>query len=268
MIRVAALLGVILGAGGIGTAVGQAAPDSAQGDTVSADPSLAERFDIGETMLFEGRFGILRLGRAAMRVVGIDTIRGTPTLHFRFQIRVNAAGLYRMDNKFESWVGWDDFFSRRFVQDYHETGQTRTNRYEIYPDSGFYRRPDVDTALTAARAPLDDTAFFYFVRTLDLEPGDTLRFDRYFRPDRNPVIITVIERDTIEVPAGRFPTIVIHPIIKGGGIFREAANARLWISDDPDRLIVQMKSKFGFGTVTLRLTGVEDRSPRQDSRDR
>lgn len=218
--------------------------------------SATEQFVPGETLEFEGRFGPIRLGRAYMEVLGVDSVRGEPTLHFRFRLDANLAGVYRIQNRFDSWVGLEDFLSRRFVQEFNESTQQRTNEYEIYPDSGFYTRPDVDTALTTSVDPLDDTAFFYFVRTLNLVPGDSLAFDRYFRPDRNPVIIQVLEKDTVDVPAGRFTTTVIHPIIKGGGIFKESSEGRMWITDDERRLIVQMKIKFGFGTVTLRLRDI------------
>lgn len=226
-----------------------------------ADPPtrLVDRFPVGETLVYEGKFGFIRLGRAMMRVLEPDTVRGDSTAHFRFLLEAKALGLVRIRDQFDSWVGLDDFESRRFVQYFDEQGKKRENHYEIYPDSGFYRRPDVDTALTASPNPLDDTAFFYFVRTLDLEPGETYEYNSYFRPDRNPVIIEVIGRDTIDVPAGRFETIVIRPVIKGGGIFKESANGRMWISDDPRRFIVQMKSRFGFGVVTLRLTDIRGR---------
>lgn len=240
--RGAALIGMVL----------VSASATAQEPPAAAAPATGS-FAPGEVLEFEGRFGPIRLGRAYMEIVGLDSVRGEPTMHFRFRLDANLAGVYRINNTFDSWVGQDDFLSRRFVQEFNETTQKRINEYEIYPDSGYYRRPDVDTALTTSAEPLDDTAFFYFVRTLDLVPGDTMTFDRYFRPDRNPVIIEVIEQDTVDVPAGRFETTVIHPVIKGGGIFKESSNGLMWITNDERRLIVQMKIRFGFGTVTLRL---------------
>jgi hypothetical protein len=215
--------------------------------------SVTDKFQIGEALHFEGKFGPIRLGRASMLVVGIDTVRGVETAHFQFVLNANAMGLIRMDNQFDSWVGNHDFQSRRFVQDFNEFGKHRETAYEIYPDSGTYTSLESDTALVASDNPLDDTAFFYFVRTLDLEPGTRHEFNNYFRPDRNPVVIEVLERESIRVPAGEFETVVIHPIIKGGGIFKESADARMWITDDDRRLIVQMRTKFGFGAVTLRL---------------
>ncbi len=229
-------------------ALAQAPPDSMR--------AITQRFPVGEQLVFDAKFGPLRLGRASMQVVAEETLRGEETVHFRFTLDAAALGVIRLHDQFDSWVGRYDFLSRRFHQDFNEPGQKRRNEYEIFPDSGIYYQNGVDTAMAASADPLDDSAFFYFVRTLDLEPepGRRYEFNRYFRPDRNPVIIEVIGRDTIEVPAGRFPTVVIQPIIKGGGIFKESSDARMWISDDDRRLIVQMRSKFAFGSVTLRLT--------------
>jgi len=238
-------------------------PLLAQSDDVrkpeAAGPDrLVDRFPVGELHVFDAKYGPLKLGRATLEVVGTDTIRGEVTRHFRFELAANALGIIRMRDRFDSWVGVDDFRARRLVQDYNEPSQKKINTYEIFPDSGYYTQSGIDTVMPTTEDPLDDWAFLYFARTLELEPGQRYEFDRYFRPDRNPVVIEVLARDTVKVPAGEFPAIMIHPIIKGGGIFKESADARMWITDDDRRLIVQVSSKFlGIGTITLRLTDVD-----------
>jgi hypothetical protein len=106
---------------------------------------------------------------------------------------------------------------------------------------------------------LDEVAFLYWVRTLDLTPGDTLVLRRYFRPERNPVTIAVLRRDTVDVPAGRFETVVVHPLIPDGGLlFSEQADSRLWITDDDRRLVVQIKANLARHiVVSLRLKEFE-----------
>ncbi len=235
------------------------------GDTTSATmgDALPQRFPVGEIMVYDAKaFGVIKLGRASMEVLPPDTVRNEPTWHFRFILDANVVGVYRMHDQFDSWVGADDFHSRRYVQQKHEGGKQWMDEYEIYPDSGIYWQNGVDTAQAASDNPIDDTAFFYFVRTVDLVPGDSLSFNNYFRPDRNPVIVRVLARDTIDVPAGRFATIVIQPIIKGG-MFDGNNDGRMWITDDDRRLIVQMKTKIGFGAITMRLTDFID--PREET---
>ena len=101
--------------------------------------------------------------------------------------------------------------------------------------------------------PLDDGSFLYFIRTVPLEVGKTYEFDRYFRPDRNPVKITVLRKERIKVPAGTFDAIVIRPSIKSKGIFSENGQAEVWLSDDERHIMLQLKSKLSFGSLSLYL---------------
>ena len=68
-------------------------------------------------------------------------------------------------------------------------------------------------------------------------------FQRYFRPDRNPVIVKVLRRETVKLDAGTFNTIVLQPIIKSGGLFAEGGEALIWVTDDDRRIMVQLKAK-------------------------
>jgi len=104
---------------------------------------------------------------------------------------------------------------------------------------------------------MDDVSFVYFARTLALVPGQCYELRRYFRPEGNPVVIRVLRRDTISVPAGRFPAIVIQPELTTAGIFSKDGRAELWLSDDPSRLVLQLKSQLAFGSINLYLTRVD-----------
>ena len=86
---------------------------------------------------------------------------------------------------------------------------------------------------------------------MPLEVGQTYVFNRYFRPDRNPVTIRVLRRERVRVPAGVFNAIVVQPIIKTTGIFSEGGQAEIWLSDDDKRMMLQMKSRLSFGTLNL-----------------
>jgi hypothetical protein len=94
------------------------------------------------------------------------------------------------------------------------------------------------------------------VRTLSLDLGQSYEFNRYFRPDRNPVKLTVLRKERIQVPAGEFDAIVVKPSIKSKGIFSENNNAEIWFSDDSLHLMLRMKSGLPFGTLQLELKDI------------
>jgi hypothetical protein len=254
---------VIRAAGGVAVALlalaGRLdAQDSASATTavaaaVAAPAPESVPFPIGERLRYSAKYGPFSVGEATMEVVGLDTIRGDETVRFRFHIQGGALW-YHLDQLLESWVGRADFRSRRYINDSEERGRKRHNRYEIFPDSGYYREEGVDSAKPTVPDPLDDAAFLYWVRTLPLEVGKRYEYNRYFRPDRNPVIIVVEKKERISVAGRKFNAIVIRPIIpKGRGIFAEQAEAHLWLSDDAQRMMLAMQSNFSFGTVTLKL---------------
>ena len=231
-------------------------------ETIAASfPALAPRkvvpFDIGEKLTFDVRFSGIKVGSGRMEVVGTQDVRGRETWHTRFTVK-GGIPFYRVNDRIESWIDTRTFESLRFVQDLEEGSRDAERLFEIYPERATFSEQDDKSAPRFAPSvdnPLDDAAFMYFVRTIPLEVGKTYDFNRYFRPDRNPVQIRVLRRETIKVPAGTFNTIVIQPVIKSKGLFSEKGHAEMWLTDDPRRLLVQMKTDLSIGSLNLYLRG-------------
>ncbi len=210
-------------------------------------------FPVGERFSFNAKYGIFNVGSAAMEVMGIDTVHNVETVHLRFLISGGALW-YHLDQTIESWVGRTDFQSRRYSSVQDERDKHREHRYEIFPDSGFYREVGRDTTFATVPQPLDDAAFLYWIRTVPLELGKKYEYARYFRPDRNPVIIEVVRRERVSVAGKKWRAIVVRPKIpQGRGIFAEKSETLIWLSDDPQRIVLAIQSNFSFGQVTLKL---------------
>ncbi len=234
---------------------------SAQGraQPASTDAGAPMPFALGERLTYDVKFGKIKVGEGSMETLGLESVRGIEAWHTRFRVR-GGVPFYRVDDVLESWFARDGFYSLRFVQDLQEGGKTRERRFEMFPERQTFREGDGEEQPGVAN-PLDDGAFLYFVRTLPLEVGQTYTFDRYFRPDRNPVVIKVLARETVRVPAGTFETIVIQPVIKSKGIFSEKGEARLWLTDDARRMMVQLKSRTKIGSLNLYLTSARPSNP-------
>jgi hypothetical protein len=221
--------------------------------SLPAAAAVAVPFPVGERFTYGAKYGLFSVGRAVMEVAGIDTVRGVETVHLQFRISGGALW-YHLDQTIESWVGRHDFRSRRFTSIQDERNRHRERRYEIYPDSGFYREAGRDTTLATVADPLDDAAFLYWIRTVPLEIGERYQYARYFRPDRNPVIVEVLRRERVSVAGRKWQAIVVRPKIpQGRGIFAERSETRIWLSDDARRIVLAIQSNFSFGQVTLKL---------------
>jgi hypothetical protein len=242
----------------LGAADGIGAQDSALASTpgIRSLGLAAAPFGVGEKARYRVGYGVLRgVGSGSMEIVGLEVVRGHPTYHMQFRLRGGIPGA-RVNNTYDSWMDARGLFSRRFEQDTHEVRFKRQRVREFLPEEMRWtgRTNDrIEAGVLPTARPQDDTSFLFFIRTLDLEVGDELRFDNYWNPEGNPVRIRVLRRETVDVPAGRFNTIVIQPLIQTSGMFSEGGEAEVYLSDDEARILVMIRAKVSFGTLRLEL---------------
>jgi hypothetical protein len=210
-------------------------------------------FSVGEELTYKATFGGIPAGTARMRVEGIELVRGRPAYHVVFTIE-GGVPLFRVRDRYESWIDVHTLASLRHRQQISEGRYKRTTTYEIYPERGVYE--EGDSVYASVSNPLDDGSFIYAVRTAGIRVGETRRDDRYFRPDRNPVVLTGLRRESVRVGAGSFAATVVRPTIKANGIFSENGEAQVWFSEDARRYPVLVKSKFARFSLTLSLQSV------------
>ncbi|UCC83283.1 MAG: DUF3108 domain-containing protein [Gemmatimonadota bacterium] len=239
-----ALLGLLVPA----SAIAQDDPPADSGGVTIAEVP----FGIGERMDYRVKFGPLKVGQAHMEVEGLDTIAGNATYHLRFHMS-GSVPFYKLDDTQQSWLDVALLATRRYHQDSHQGSYERYREYEFDLEQGVRTGLEGETDSIPEMA-LDEAAFIYFVRSIELEVGETYEWNRYYRYDRNPVVLQVLRRERVRVPAGEFETIVVRPIIKTGGIFAEGGEAEVYITDDDLRVPVRLNSKMKVGSVTLELT--------------
>jgi len=245
------LVATALGALLVAASLGGVRPAGAQSLAPSRPAVNAVAFALGESMVYDVKYGMFNVGTARMEVVGIDTVRGRPAYHTRLEIKGGIPG-YRVHDVLESWIDVATFSSLRYRQETSEGRRQRTRVFEIIPERGVFQEDDKPERPTVAQ-PLDEGAFIYFVRNQSLELGRTYSYDRYFIPDRNPVTVIAARRERVSVPAGAFDALVVKPVIKSKGIFSKNGRAEIWFTDDERRLMVRMETHVAFGTISLQL---------------
>jgi hypothetical protein len=196
----------------------------------------------GEKAVYDVELKGHSVGTGSLEIIGHEKIDGYNTLHAALKLEGGFL-IAKVNDRFDSWFDPTRIFSRRFVQNQKELTNTRKRTYEIIPEKGIWfetNSGDLDSLSTAE--PLDDVSFLFYVRTLPLKVGDVDTIPRYFKSGRD-VIIKVLRKETITVPAGTFNTIVVQPTItNAGGLFGQGGRAEVYLSDDPSRTLVKLKS--------------------------
>ena len=235
------------------TAFAQAPMLTASWPIASVSGRAVVPYGVGEELTYKATFGGIPAGTARMRVQGIETIRGRQAYHVVFTID-GGVPFFRVHDRYDSWIDVQSLASLRHRQQINEGRYKRTTTYEIYPERGTYE--EGDAVHQSVAHPLDDGSFIYAIRAAGIRVGETRRDDRYFRPDRNPVVLTGLRQESVSVGAGSFNATVVRPSIKANGIFSENGEAQVWFSDDARRYPVLLKSKFAKFSLTLSLQSV------------
>lgn len=218
-----------------------------------ADAQNRTPFRAGELATYQVKLGGASVGQGSLAVLGMVNVRGQQTFHTRMTLNGRVT-LARVNDIYESWIDADGLFSHRFHQNVHEVRYRRNRTYDFFPETRTYRRENGNTGTIPTSQPLDDLSFLYYARTLPLDVGASYSLQRYFKADGNPVVIRVLRRETITVPAGRFRTIVVQPVIKTDGLFGEGGRAEVFLSDDEHRIPVLIRSRVPVvGSLTMLL---------------
>jgi uncharacterized protein DUF3108 len=228
---------------------------SLAGRQQTSTASVATPFRAGEKFTYDASFGFIRVGRGTIELSGFDTVRSR--LAWRATMTVSGGPpLYKVRDSTVSWFDVRSLSSLRYVQHLHEGGYRADRDFEIYPERSTFSKNGKPESPSVAE-PLDEASFLFFLRTIPLEVGKTYVFSRYFQPEGNPVVINVVRKERIKVPAGTFNTIVVEPQIAAPGLFSKKEHAEVWITDDSARMVVQIKSHVTFGSLTLALRRYE-----------
>ncbi|MCC6349735.1 MAG: DUF3108 domain-containing protein [Candidatus Eisenbacteria bacterium] len=232
-------------------------PDSSSiqpGPVLEVLPASPEPFRAGESLRFSVRYGFISAGSAWLEVPEVVDWHGHPS--WRLVARAESNGffdkVYKVRNRIESVWDQQGHFSWRYFEDRHEGGYTANDTLTFEPDSGRVRYkngmtypvpPQVQDALSA----------FYFTRFQALPLGGSVTFDYHASRKSAPMEVKVLGRQRIKTPAGRFNCIVIEPLLKAGGIFKNKGRLVIWLTDDERRMPVQMRSKVLIGSISVTL---------------
>ena len=114
------------------------------------------------------------------------------------------------------------------------------------------RQDDIDTIAISAFSQ-DVLTAFYYIRTVALEPGQTIKLNYVDHDSAKVMDVRVLKRETVDVPAGQFKCIVVEPMLQAAGVFKQEGEVKVWLTDDRLKMPVLMKSKVLVGSIYAEL---------------
>ncbi len=99
----------------------------------------------------------------------------------------------------------------------------------------------------------DLTSALMWLRLQALEPGRRIEIPVFSGTRQFTLVADVLERETVETPAGRFPSLKVQIRTAFEGKFSTKRDSFVWLSDDVRHVPVRMTAEFAVGTVVVTL---------------
>ena len=219
-------------------------------------PQTSNRaFAEGEWFQFSIQYGAIRAGDALMQVESVENVAGRPCYRLVSKAESNSffSMFFKVRDRVDSYMDVEELVSRRFSKNTLE-GKHRDN-FTIDFDHGTGKARYSDGAEFEFPACSQDIlSAFYYVRTLDLEVGRSVQVPCHADKKNYPLEVKVHRREKVKTPAGQFTCLVIEPVLKTSGLFKQKGKLTIWLTDDEYKIPILMKSKILVGSISAILT--------------
>lgn len=207
-----------------------------------ADPAGLP-FAPGEELVYQVQ--VSPFGKVGHGTLGVDTqqtLRGQETYLLRFDFSAKV-GFFKGSQRSRSWIHPATLSVLRFHK--HEKkplARDESEEVEIYPEQQRWTAANGETGRSPTAEPLDELSFLYYVRTLPLTPGAEYYVNRHFDARRNPVVIRVMGRVVVEVPAGVFSAILVEMNVRDPERYQGEGQIRMHLLDDEFRTPLRIET--------------------------
>ena len=213
-------------------------------------------FGIGERLEYEAKFSFLNLGAMTLEVRDTLTFENVHCYHIS-SVLTSARGfrfLFTIDDTIEVYTSSDSLFPYMFRERINESGYRRASDIFFDRDSHFVNYDD-SLIINTTTETRDILSFWYYLRGIPLELGDTILVDLHNARENHKVRCIVQKKETVKTKAGNYEAILVEPQTEGKGIFGAKGGMQIWYSE-VERIPVQIRASMKFGTVLFRLKEV------------
>ena len=217
-----------------------------------------------ESLSYVVKWGLVTGGLSTLAIRGLVPVNGRPAYHIVSEARSGGmvSAFYRVEDHNEAWLDQRAMVSVRYEKRIKE-GMFRIEESTLIdqPKRRFHLQSyRIDKNLyeqkegTLPPNVLDVLSSLYYVRVLPLEVGQSYTMDVLSGDKVYPLEVKVEKRETIKVPAGRFDTFRVEPLLRAPGIFiAKGKKLEVWLTADERHLPVRMRTEVFIGHVSAEL---------------
>ena len=163
---------------------------------------------------------------------------------------------FKVRDRYETYIDTATMLPIKFIRNVSEGG------YKAYNNVTFNR-----TARTAVSTkgvfeiPLciqDVISATYYARNINFnnyKVGDKIPFDMFLDDEVYHLYLRYLGKETIKTRYGKFKSIKFKPLLIKGTMFEGGEKMNVWVSDDPNHIVLRVESPISVGSIKVDMMG-------------
>jgi hypothetical protein len=163
---------------------------------------------------------------------------------------------FKVRDRYETYIDTATMLPVKFVRNVSEGG------YKAYNNVTFNRSAKTATTtkgvFEVTDCIQDVVSATYYARNIDFKkykPGDRIPFDMFLDDEVYHLYLRYIGKETIKTRYGKFRSIKLKPLLIKGTIFKGGEQMNVWMSDDPNHLLLRVESPISVGSIKVDMMG-------------
>lgn len=245
-------------------------PEKVKSEPAEEEESVQQMpFRIGERVVFSLRYFGLRAGDLGITTLPMKVVNDEIAYHFKMDAVSNRsfAFVYTVDDYAETFVGVKGFRPFNYLIKMEQKDRVGENKalFDWETLTGY----TWERAITKKGEEKKDyewqiqegsqnviSALFY-LRTLDLDVGKSFQIPVAHRGKNLDMTVVVEKKEALRTSFGRINTVVLVPTFELDGAFKQVGDIRVWLTDDDQKLPVQIQAKIKIGTINAHIKSIE-----------
>jgi len=224
--------------------------------------SQSKSFKEGEVLKFKIKYGWFKASEATLSV-NKSKLRDQPMYHIIAEGKSTRMldVFFRVRNRYESYTGFNDGVSHRFIRKTSEGGHTKDKMIDFFQNEKVavvtnYKKDTIsEHQLTGFTQ--DMVSSYYHLREIvdinDIQAGDEFVLNMFFDEQNFPFKAKYIGDEILKTDFGTVKTMVFKPYVQADRVFKEKESVTIWISKDKNKIPIKMEAKLAVGSLTAHL---------------
>ncbi len=166
---------------------------------------------------------------------------------------------YRVRDRYETYIDTGTMLPIKFIRNVDEGGHKIYNNVTFNQSTG--------TAISnngifkTTNCIQDVVSSMYYARNLNFnkyKPGDKIPFDMFLDDEVYHLYLRYMGKENVKTQYGKFKAIKFKPLLVKGTIFQGGEKMNVWVSDDPNHIVLRVESPISVGNIKVDMYGYKN----------